>query len=274
MVGRGAAWRGMAGRGKAIFFQREVRVRKSAVAEVVRIGGESPTNGAESAIEAGLPYMASVAIEGSADVLFHRWNCEAVEAKSKAAKGSKAKKSDDLETYVYRNEAGNLCMPGEYLRCAIIEAARYRQDPRSPRKSARDLFKAGVVCLTPLADLGTDKLDYEDRRRVVIQRNAITRVRPALRSGWRVEIDLMVVLPEYIADALLQDVVATAGRLVGVGDFRPTYGRFTVVGYEVRRALVSLGMLRFAAVRRGRHRLGAVGHGVIRRGKARSGLVG
>ena len=33
-----------------------------------------------------------VRIVGVADLLFHRWNCEAVEAKGKAAKGSKAKK--------------------------------------------------------------------------------------------------------------------------------------------------------------------------------------
>jgi hypothetical protein len=128
-----------------------------------------------------------VAIQGSADLLFHRWNCEAVEAKSKAEKGSSAKKTDDLESYVYRNDGGELCIPGEYLRQALIHAAKFRQDPRSPRKSAMDLYKAGVVSLTNLATLGVSDWDYEDRRRVVIQRSGVTRVRPALRAGWSAE---------------------------------------------------------------------------------------
>lgn len=195
------------------------------------LGGESPTNGAVATIVA--PYMASVAVEGTADFLFHRWNCEAVEAKSKAAKGSAAKKSDDIESYVYRNDQGVLCIPGEYFRQAIIWAAKYRQDPRSPRKSAMDLFKAGVVSLTNLASLGVSDWDYEDRRRVVVQRNGVTRVRPAMKAGWRVEFDLQVMLPEYINPSLLNEVIGQAGRLIGVGDFRPTYGRFVITRFDV-----------------------------------------
>lgn len=203
---------------------------KSTAEKVVRIG--QPTNGGESSIAMSQPYSVAVTLEGAADLLFHRWNCESVEAKSKAAKNSAAKKSDDIESYVWRNDAGELCIPGEYLRQAVVHAAKFRQDPRSPRKSAMDLFKAGVVSLTNLATLGTDKWDYEDKRRVVIQRNGINRVRPAMRVGWKAEFDLMVLTPEYISRQDLQDVLATAGRLIGLGDFRPTFGRFNVVKFS------------------------------------------
>lgn len=197
------------------------------------IGGEAPTNGAASTIQATVPYMATVTIKGTSDILFHRWNCEAVEAKANAAKGSKAKKTDDVETFVYRNDDGDLCIPGEYLRGSIIHAAKYRQDPRSPRKSAMDLFKAGIVCLTHLATTGAKQWDYLDRRRVTIQRNAITRERPALKAGWQVEMHLMVNLPEYINPDLLQEVIENAGRLIGIGDFRPTFGRFSIANFSI-----------------------------------------
>lgn len=190
------------------------------------------TNGGADAISASEPFTVVVAIEGSADFLFHRWNAEAVETKAKAAKNSAAKKSDDIESYVYRLDDGNLAIPGEYLRQAIIHAAKFRQDPRSPRKSAMDLYKAGVVSLTALASLGKDKWDYEDKRRVVIQRNGVNRVRPAMRAGWNAEFQLMVMLPEYISRQDLNEVVSTAGRLIGVGDFRPTYGRFQITKFE------------------------------------------
>lgn len=191
------------------------------------------TNGGEETISASYPYRVAVTIEGSAAMLFHRWNCDAVEAKSKAAKGSAAKKSDDLESYVYRNEDGEICLPGEYLRQAIIHAAKFRQDPRSPRKSAMDLFKAAVVPLSELASLGVKEWDYEDRRRVTVQRNGITRIRPAMKAGWRCTVELMCNIPEYVDPLLLRQVIDDAGRLIGVGDFRPTFGRFTVANWEL-----------------------------------------
>lgn len=191
-----------------------------------------PTNGGKEAIEHGQPYIITVAIEGCADLLFHRWNCESVDAKSKSAKNSKAKKTDDIESYVYRCEDGTLAIPGEYLRQAIIGAAKFRQDPRSPRKSAADLFKAGVVCLTPLASLGKAEWDYLDTRRVTIQRNGINRTRPAMKIGWSASFEFAVNLPEYIDRQMLREVIEQAGRLVGVGDFRPTYGRFGIVKFE------------------------------------------
>jgi hypothetical protein len=194
--------------------------------------GPVVTNGATATIDASAPYIVRVGIVGTADILFHRWNCEAVDAKSKAAKGSKAKKTDDVETYVYRCDDHTLGLPGEYLRQAIIHAAKFRQDPRSPRKSAMDLFKAGVIGLTPLASFGVAEWDYEHRCRVTVQRNGITRSRPALKAGWAVEVDLLVNLPEYIAIDALQDVIVNAGRLIGVGDFRPTYGRFAVRSFN------------------------------------------
>lgn len=194
------------------------------------------TNLAEFTLAASEPYRVSLTLQGTATLLFHRWNCEAVEAKSKAAKGSAAKKTDDIESYVYRNDAGELCLPGEYLRQSIAGpagAAKFRQDPRSPRKSALDLYKAGVVSLTELATLGAKAWDFIDQRRVTVQRAGVTRMRPAMLAGWRATFELQVLLPEYIPPMDLLDVVTRAGQLVGLADFRPTYGRFGVVAFTI-----------------------------------------
>lgn len=218
---------GLAGYGKVTMKVKE----KSRI--VGAIGGESPSNGAQNGIELTMPYRVEVTIQGVSPILFHRWNCESVESKSKAKKGSAEKKTDDVESYVYRNEKGELAIPGEYLRGALVGAAKYRQDPRSPRKSAADLFKACIVSLTPLASLGVKTWDFMDKRRVVIQRNAITRSRPAMADGWQATFVLMVNLPEYIDPAMLNDTITAAGKLIGLGDFRPSYGRFNIVKFEV-----------------------------------------
>lgn len=201
------------------------------------------SNAAAEDIEALGPYVASVTIQGVSPILFHAWNVDAVEEKGKAAKGSAAKKSDNVESYVYRDEDGNICLPGKYLVGSITDkkkgAARYRQDPRSPRKSAVDLYQAGIVPLTLLAPIGRagkktmQTWDYLDRQRVVVQQSGITRTRPAFMEGWTATVDMQVLLPDYIPPTVLLSVIEDAGRFVGVGDYRPTYGRFQVVNFKV-----------------------------------------
>ncbi len=191
------------------------------------------SNDAAAVIDISQPYAALVSVVGTSPFLFHRWSVDGVEAKSKAAKGSKAKKEDDLESYVYRDRQGNLAIPGEYFRMSIIGAAKFKQDPRSPRKSAMDLFKAAIVVLEEQCSLGIKDWSYVDKRRVQIQRNAITRARPAVEAGWKCDVLLQVLLPEYVSPELLNEVIQSSGRLVGVGDFRPTFGRFLVESFKI-----------------------------------------
>jgi hypothetical protein len=192
-----------------------------------------PSNGGAVDIEHSMPYRAQVELTGTSDLMWHRWNADAVNEKAKAAKNSKAKKSDNLETYVWRNENDELCMPGEYVRQAAIHAAKFRQDPRSPRKSAMDLYRAGIVSLTNLGSLGDLTWDYEDTRRVVIQRAGVNRTRPCTKQGWSASFVFLVLTPEYISPMDLHSVLTQAGVLVGLADFRPTFGRFAVTRFEV-----------------------------------------
>ena len=194
--------------------------------------GSPPTNGGETAIKRSVPYHIMIEIVGVADLLFHKWNCEAIDIKAAAKKGSKSKKTDDVQSYLWRNDKGEICLPAEYLRQSIIHAAKFRQDPRSPRKSAMDLYKAGIAALTPLHPLG-NTYDFEDKRRAVVQRQGITRTRPAFKAGWKASFTFLVMTPEYIRPDDFQDVATDAGRLVGVGDFRPTYGRFSISKFDV-----------------------------------------
>jgi hypothetical protein len=211
-------------------------------AEVIALGGDV-SNAGENTIILDAPYTAEVTIVGDSAILFHRWQSDAVAAKAKAAKGSAAKKSDDIESYVWRDSDGVICLPGEYLRGSMIDprngAAKYRQDPRSPRKSALDLFRAGVISLTDLAPIikadGKPAQDWEyvDRRRVTVQRAGITRERPAINAGWSATQRFLITTPQYIDARMLHQTLNDAGRLVGVADFRPTVGWFSVSSFRV-----------------------------------------
>ncbi len=108
------------------------------------------------------------------------------------------------------------------------------QDPSSPRKAARDLVRAAIIPLTVTApfDPHTKEWDYEDARRVTVQRAGLTRIRPAMHSGWKLTFELLITAPEYISPPVLVRLVNTAGLLIGLCDYRPTFGRFTMSGFE------------------------------------------
>jgi len=205
-------------------------------------------NGASDTLTSEFPFMARALLRGTTDLLFHRWNTDEVAAKSAAMKSSVAKRTDNTESYLYRNQDGVICIPGEYVRQAIIHSAKYSPDPRSPRKSAMDLVKAGVQVMTALAPIGvsatlegsqtrvvtgTTTPDYLDQRRVVVQRNGITRTRPAFFAGWVARFEFLVVTPELIPPSFLRELLDRAGKLVGIADFRPTFGRFAVDAWEI-----------------------------------------
>lgn len=205
--------------------------------------GPAPSNDAAALIAFQLPYSVEFTIEGVCPIIFHRWSNESVAEKASAKKGSAAKKSDDVESYVYRDDDGFVCIPGAYVHASISSkkegAGRYFQDPRSPRKSAADLYKAAAIPTTLLAPiLGADgrrtkSWDLLDERRMVVGQAAITRQRPCFNAGWRATFRFDITLPEYVNDQDFLAVLALAGRAVGIGDNRPTYGRFQVTNFTV-----------------------------------------
>lgn len=185
------------------------------------------------------PYRVEMELTGTADMLMHRYDVEEVESKSGGtSKGGKSKKTDNVESYLYRGKDGLLRLPGEVVKACIVDGAKFLQDPRSPRKAAKDLFKAGILAAAPTEFLNYEgkqvkEWDYLDKRRAVVQRNAILRVRPAFLAGWRVKATFDVIASDLITEDFFRKAVDNAGRFCGMCDFRPDFGRFRVDSWRM-----------------------------------------
>ena len=129
---------------------------------------------------------------------------------------------------LYEDDEGRICLTEDMLLgCGIAGG-------KSLKKGAA--MKAAVLGSQPFYPIlykgPRDKLElYEsgkfvDYRGVVVQRNRTMRARPRF-DEWSVKVSLMV-----DEDAInVKDVIAAytyAGRMVGLGDFRPRFGRFDV----------------------------------------------
>lgn len=196
---------------------------------------ENVSNGAADLIQISKPYTAFVTIQGTAKMLMHTWNNEAFDEKAKAKKNSETKKTDNLESYVIRDKAGRIVVPTLNFCASIRTAGKSFSDPTSPRKSMMDRLKAIVIPAAEysLINDGATAWDFVDRRRVVIQRSGIPRSRPGFYEGWKCEFAITVLEPEYLPIEKLTEIIENAGKFQGLGDFRPTFGRYRISNIEL-----------------------------------------
>jgi hypothetical protein len=99
------------------------------------------------------------------------------------------------------------------------------------KKTYKDVINSGIAITPEDIPLITDE-EYEiDARPVVIQRSRIVRWRPRFNE-WKLEFTIDIIDDENISASILKDILETAGKTKGIGDYRPRFGRFMVTKFE------------------------------------------
>lgn len=80
-------------------------------------------------------------------------------------------------------------------------------------------------------EIPLDPQKYEvDSRPVVMQRGRVMRSRPKFEN-WGLTFDV-VVTEEEIREDTIKEILKYAGNFIGIGDFRPKFGRFEGVEFK------------------------------------------
>ena len=189
-------------------------------------------------------YQVSTRVKGTSVMLQHRFPIPSYEEMSSGGtKHTGAKDySAEWKESLYVSEKGEIYQPANHFELAMVKAATNFKVTGKRGKSYKDLVSANVVIdpeRIPFGIVAPDQLDtdadkplYLDLRPVVIQRARVVRIRPAFKPGWELEFVINVLDDELPAN-MLQDILVLAGKTVGVGDYRPKFGRFSVVEFKV-----------------------------------------
>lgn len=179
--------------------------------------------------------LVDITIEGITPLLQHRFGEEAEEQVNSGTSRStttRRKPRDEAEKVAYRMPDGHLYQPSTHILQAFRNAGKFH---KVGRKQADRLCMAAFSLLE--TELVHDTKDFEvDSRPVVIPatRGRVMRHRPRLDS-WRLSFTADVDVEIFGLD-LAYDILADAGRKVGIGDFRPDkggpFGRFRIVKWE------------------------------------------
>lgn len=191
-------------------------------------------------------YSVNCTVKGVAPLMQHRYPMPDLASLNKGGKRSSGEKdySQEWREYLYYDANNMVYQPGAHFEGALTKAAASFKVKGKRGASYKDLFK-GSVFVTPdhiphnvqvpdELDADADKQLYLDMRPVVVMRARVVRLRPCFKTGWELSFSIDV-LDDGIPDDLLQDVLVLAGKAVGVGDFRPKFGRFQVVKFEVQK---------------------------------------
>lgn len=191
-------------------------------------------------------YVVSVKVHGVAPLMQHRFPLPDLADMSKGGHVHTGSKdyTEEWREYLYVNANDEIFQPATHFEGAMVKAAVNFKITGKRGKTYKDLFQAAVF-VSPeeiphglknpeTLDTDADKTLYLDMRPVVIQRNRIVRIRPTFKPGWELEFDIEVV-DDQIQPTLVQDVLTLAGKTVGIGDYRPKFGRFSVSRFEVQK---------------------------------------
>jgi hypothetical protein len=154
------------------------------------------------------------------------------EADELAGKKKTYNDAEEAKQRLYLDPDGLHCHPCEAFTKAMVKAVAGK---KFGKMFATAAIKGSVFITEPFALLedaaGKPMKRYTiDRRPVVIGKARVLRCRPCF-TGWRVrlalEIDTAILTPAQVKESL-----ALAGRIIGIGDYRPEkgggFGRFRV----------------------------------------------
>lgn len=192
-------------------------------------------------------YSIDVSVEGVAPLLQHKFPLPdfgviSTDGTTDVITGQKDY-SEEWRNYLYVNSDDEIYQPATHFDGAMVKAAVNFKVKGKRGKTFKDLFKGNVFCSpdeilhgikTPDdLDNDADKPLYLDMRPVVVSRARIVRIRPAFSPGWKLDFEIEV-LDDQIPFTVVSEVLSLAGKTIGIGDFRPRFGRFIVTRFEVQ----------------------------------------
>lgn len=158
--------------------------------------------------------------------------CQATKELKKIT-SKKSKTDDDLARLadmewlmgLYLNAEKQPIIPGENFERMLIEGARKNKNGKEA--TAGIIADDAVIIHNGPNEIEKMSADprFRDKRPVVVQRARVMRCRPIFHE-WTIQVRVT-----YIPDVVSRDNVIqsmqVAGRIIGLGDYRPKFGRFT-----------------------------------------------
>ena len=178
----------------------------------------------------------AITIKGTAPLLQARHPSPAEEKETLMRKGGAKAKMKELtdeeqfEIHSYRNKKGEFILPSEMIEASMTKAAtNYKLEGK---KTYKDLMKSGII-VDPI-QIVHKKQDFQMDACWGRNKNtggAVWVVRPRI-DEWELSFEIQLLQDERVSEEVLKEILSYAGLYVGIGAWRPKYGRFEVTSWK------------------------------------------
>lgn len=176
-----------------------------------------------------MAYTVTGTIEGVAPILFNQPYTEPASRKTEEQRRAEA-----LERRIYRDETGVYIPAWTFKKMLCVDGAT-RAGLKINRAGLTRYLLAGLFLNGDPHFEGTE-IAHEVWGRVPPRTGAMVKIwRPGLATGWRLGFSFNVI-DELIRASEVRTALETAGLGVGLGGWRPEYGRFVVREWNVAKA--------------------------------------
>lgn len=175
-----------------------------------------------------MAYEVKVKVRGIADYLQHK---RPIEEDNSRQKSGEVDYSKEAEKALYIDDEIGCYIPSKQLRASLVKGAVNFKVKGRMGKTYKDMVNATVEIEPDKIPLDKKTFDYNHQEFVKIQRNQILRSRPAFKKGWEAKFTLLV-MDDQMQKDILKEIIEYSGKFVGIGDWRPHFGRFEVVSFK------------------------------------------
>lgn len=171
-----------------------------------------------------------VKIESISPLLMNRFAEEKAEEVIKRVSGVRVPEEVAVSLYILPD--GKIYQPASHIEATMIKAAANFNITGKGKKTYKDLAKSSIF-VEPDAIIHEIQTYDIDKRPVVnpTTRGRVIRARPILRE-WALNFKLKV-LDDQFPREVVKSILDYAGTAVGIGDYRPRFGRFIVTKFEL-----------------------------------------
>lgn len=180
--------------------------------------------------------MYEVELESLSPLLHHGSQELGMGEQQMKKKGGDALRGDPEEwrKTVYFDEKIGAYIPASNIEAAMIESAK--QFKITGRATATKFFKSGVFIMEDLLPMFVNGKQVMDINSIDVDKRTAknpatgmrnTRYRAIFRQ-WAIKFRILVSSDDYIKQDLLKQTIEYAGMYVGLCDYRPRFGRFSL----------------------------------------------
>jgi hypothetical protein len=186
--------------------------------------------------------IVQVAIEGTTPLLLNRFTDEAQLAAAQGTRsavvGERGTPREQAELKLYRSAEGSLIIPQPNMFRCIIDAGTFFKAGKSKITTQKTSLIPACVAINAIEIPLLHREPWEVDTRAICIPSTGGRIlchRPKL-NDWRLEFDVEIDT-DLISVRLFREIMDTAGKRVGLGDYRPArkgpFGKFVVTNWCV-----------------------------------------